>query len=217
VARHGLVIATDSERRLSFALRWSGTEPGAAAELASLAVDRARSWRGFREALSRWKMPVRRMMFADVDGNVGFQDAGIVPVRRGAEWIGWRTLDTLPHAFNTRSRSVGSTESAPAMADTESRAQFVHPLAVTAAARQRFDVEVKRPVPNDSPVRADFDLRDWDRSRAINAPGQSAYADSPHFRDLATLWSEGRWIELPFSEAAVQRHAQSTLMLVPGR
>lgn len=215
VTPHGLVVASDRERHLSFALRWSGTEAGAAAELGSLAIDRATDWSAFRAALSRWKMPVRRLVYADADGNVGFQDAGLVPVRRRTVWTGWRTLDDLPHAFNPSGRSVGS--SAPAMETrTDPRALFVHPLAVTAAARQRFDVEVARP-DLDSPVRADFDPGNWDRSRAANAPGQSEHVDSPHYLDLASLWAEGKLMGLPFSDAAVQQHAQATLLLVPKR
>ncbi len=217
VTAHGMVIAKDDERHLVFALRWSGTEAGAAPELASLDVDRAADWNAFRQALARWKMPVQRMVYADIAGNVGFQDVGLIPVRRRDDWIGWETLDTLPHAFNPRGRPVGSAEPAPSAAAAEPRALFVHPLAVTTAARRRFDIETSRPTPDDSPVRGDFDPGNWDRSRAINAPGQSAWADSPHFVDLAAQWSSGGWMELLFSDAAVERRAQSTLMLVPKR
>jgi penicillin amidase len=54
---HGVIIGNDRERHLAFALRWSGNEPGGAAELAALALNRARSAAEFRDALSRWKMP----------------------------------------------------------------------------------------------------------------------------------------------------------------
>ena len=36
---HGVIVASDRERHLAFALRWSGTEPGAAAELAAPALE----------------------------------------------------------------------------------------------------------------------------------------------------------------------------------
>jgi acyl-homoserine lactone acylase PvdQ len=102
-------------------------------------------------------------------------------------------------------------------ASIDPKALFIHPLAVTANARQRFEIQVARPSPDDSPVRADFDPGHWDRSRAVNAPGQSGHVDSPHYIDLAALWAEGRSIGLPFSDAAVQQRAQATLMLVPKR
>ena len=43
LTRHGVIVASDSGRHLAYAVRWSGFEPGAAAELGALALDRARS------------------------------------------------------------------------------------------------------------------------------------------------------------------------------
>jgi penicillin amidase len=60
-----------------------------------------------------------------------------------------------------------------------------------------------------------FDPADWDRSTASNAPGQSGFADSTNFADLAKLWSEGTRFPLAFGEQAVQAHAASTLTLTP--
>jgi penicillin amidase len=50
---------------------------------------------------------------------------------------------------------------------------------------------------------------------ATNAPGQSGSPTSPHFADLAKIWAAGEYFPLPFSEAAVQANAETTLMLVP--
>ena len=111
--RHGPIVATDRERHLAYVLRWSGAEPGTAGYLAAPAIDRARSWPEFREALSHWKAPGEHFVYADVDGNIGYQAAALVPIRRGwtgtlpapgwsgaYEWRGWYALDDLPHAFN---------------------------------------------------------------------------------------------------------------------
>jgi len=108
---HGVVIASDRQRHLAFTLRWSGMEAGAAGELAALSVDRARSAADLLDALKTWKMPVSEFVYADADGNVGRQVAGLVPIRasgNGAvpapgwtgafEWRGWHRLDELPHA-----------------------------------------------------------------------------------------------------------------------
>ncbi|MCU1382404.1 MAG: Penicillin amidase [Acidobacteria bacterium] len=99
---HGVIVASDLEHHLAFAIRWTGSEPGTAPEVAAPALDRARSATAFAGALARWKMPVRRMVFSDADGGRGSQVAGLVPVRRGwsgalpvpgwsgtAEWSGW--------------------------------------------------------------------------------------------------------------------------------
>jgi penicillin G amidase len=216
---HGVVVAADRERQQLFRVRWSGTEPGAAAELASLAVDRALGWQTFRDAMARWKMPARRAVYADADGNIGFQDAGLIPIRRAREWRGWQPVDTMPHAFNPPGAIVVD-HRGPATTATHSdtAAEFVHPLAITGALRQRFNIgPLSRPSPDDSPVRIELDPADWDRSRATNAPGQAEHVDGSHFRDLAAVWSAGEWMPLAFSDQAVAQHAQATLILLPKR
>src|SRR5439155_16880337 len=103
----------DRERHLAFTVRWTGAEPGTAAGLAEIAIDRARSWAAFRAALARWKAPAIDALYADVDGNIGRQAAALVPERRGWDgalpvpawpggfgWNGWRRPDTLPQALN---------------------------------------------------------------------------------------------------------------------
>ncbi len=110
---HGPIVAIDRERHLAYALQWIGAEPGTAGYLAALGLDRARSWPEFRAALSHWKAPGENFVYADVDGNIGYQAAALVPIRRtwngtlpvpgwaGAyEWRGWYALDDLPHALN---------------------------------------------------------------------------------------------------------------------
>jgi acyl-homoserine lactone acylase PvdQ len=96
------------------------------------------------------------------------------------------------------------------------RAVFAHPLAITDAARRRFDVgPIERPENGDQPIRLELTPRSWDDSRAMNAPGQSEVPDSSHYSDLATLWSAGKLFPLMFSDLAVSANAESTLMLVP--
>jgi penicillin amidase len=109
---NGVIVATDSERHLAFSLRWPGSEPGTAGELAALALARADSASGFRASLSRWKLPAVEVVYAAVDGAAGRQAAGLLPVRSGwdgalpapgwpgvFEWRGWRRPDELPHAM----------------------------------------------------------------------------------------------------------------------
>jgi penicillin amidase len=116
---NGVIVATDSERHLAYSVRWSGSEPGAAGELAALPLTRARSAADFRAALSRWKLPVVDVVFADADGLAGRQAAGLIPVRGGwdgalpapgwsglYEWRGWLHLDDLPHALLPRQGGV---------------------------------------------------------------------------------------------------------------
>jgi penicillin amidase len=216
---HGVIVAADFEHRSVFTVRWTGTEPGTAPELASLAIDRARNWTEFRDAVARWKTPAVRFAYADTDGNIGSQDAALIPIRGGGEWTGWRSFDDLPHAFNPPGDAIAAADASRDQRSTVSaQALFAHPLAVTAARRQRFNIgPLARPADDDSPLRAVFDAKDWDRSRAINAPGQSESPVTAHFSDLAALWSAGEAFPLAFSDGAVQANASATLTLVSAR
>jgi penicillin amidase len=94
---------------------------------------------------------------------------------------------------------------------------FVHPLSITTAARARFDVGPLARPPRDQQFQALFDARDWDRSRIVNAPGESESPDSPHFADMAISWAAGELVPFVFSDSAVQANARSVLTLVPRR
>jgi len=217
--QHGVIVASDREHGLVFSVRWSGAEPGGAAELGALMLDRARSWQEFRDALAHWRMPTRRFTYADVDGNRGFQLAALVPIRRGVEWTGWQTLDDLPHGVtpagrgaasdteDQRLRRAGTSDAAPIV--------FAHPLGITDATRQRFHIGPLEAQGDPRLFRVAFDPGDWDRSTAMNAPGQSESPSSAYFSDLAKLWANGQDVPLAFSDAAVQANAASTLMLIP--
>jgi len=110
---HGPVIYEDAARHRAYALRWVGSEPGSAGYLTSLSLDRARNWPEFLRALERWRVPSENLVYADVDGNIGWQAAGLTPVRRGwsgllpvpgaegrYEWQGFLSLSDLPRSYN---------------------------------------------------------------------------------------------------------------------
>jgi penicillin amidase len=390
---NGVIVATDSERHLAFVVKWSGSEPGAAGELAALALDRASSAAGFRTTLARWKLPIVDVVFADADGLGGRQVAGLVPERSGwdgalpapgwpgtHEWHGWRRPDDLPHAVLTRSggfivsanqntartnrldellagtheftaedfkrfqhditawnagqlvpllaplhapgsdveaarqqllrwdrrvsadstaaalyvfweealgRMLAGTHLAPDLVDDylaraglsvmallkPSRAwfdgdpaaardrllldalaaavarlsgpggrqdeplwgslhtlTFKHPLAITRAGRERFNIGPFALSGYSGTVLSTFpatdviggpsfseilDVSNWDRSIWTQAPGQSGSPESPHFADLARLWSTGEYFPMAFSEEAVKAAAESELTLRP--
>src|SRR5262249_9597258 len=156
-------------------------------------------WSEFRDALARWKMPPRRFEYRDIDSVQRYQVAALVPVRRGSEWVAWRTLDELPHGFASAVRTV-PTEAAPR--DSESprgTATFAHPLGITDALRQRYHIGPLTSAGDPRPFHIVFDPKDWDRARAMNAPGQSGSPASAHFSDLAKLWAVGEDLTLVFS------------------
>ena len=65
-------------------------------------------------------------------------------------------------------------------------------------------------------VRLVMDVGEWDRSMAINTPGQSGDAGNPHYRDLLPLWAAGQYVPLLYSRAAVERAAETMIELTPG-
>jgi penicillin amidase len=110
---HGPVIYEDKMARRAYALRWVGSEPGTAGYLASLTLNRVQNWKEFLNAMERWKVPSENLVYADVDGNIGWVAAGMAPIRKGwsgllpvpgaagnYEWQGFLPVSELPQAFN---------------------------------------------------------------------------------------------------------------------
>src|SRR5207248_1105070 len=115
------VIHQDSKRNRAYVLKWVGMEPGGAAYLGSLALDRAKSARNFQQALPSWKAPSENMVFADIDGNIGWVASGLTPVRKGwdgllpvsgargeYEWQKFLSVSELPQIHNPESHWIAT-------------------------------------------------------------------------------------------------------------
>ena len=117
---HGPVIYEDRQRNRAYALRWVGTEPGTAGYLAGLAVARARNWGDFLEAMERYKVPSENIVYADIAGNIGWQAAGLAPIRSNwsgvlpvpgegdYEWSGFRRMAELPRSYNPSTHFIAT-------------------------------------------------------------------------------------------------------------
>lgn len=64
-------------------------------------------------------------------------------------------------------------------------------------------------------VRIVVDVGSWDDSRWINAPGQSGDPRSPHYRDLAPIWAEGKYVPMLYSRAAIDAAASHVIEMKP--
>ena len=119
--RHGPVIWEDQASHRAVAVRWSGAEPGTAGYLGSLAIDRVQNWDDFVNAMARWKLPSENIVYADVDGDIGWIPAGLMPIRKNwsgllpvpghtgkYEWEGFRTIDELPRIHNPSQHYVAT-------------------------------------------------------------------------------------------------------------
>jgi penicillin G amidase len=60
-----------------------------------------------------------------------------------------------------------------------------------------------------------IDTSDWDRSVAVNTPGQSGQPGSLHYSDLMPLWDAGKYFPLAYSRKAVEEQTTDRLRLEP--
>ncbi len=110
--RHGPVVYEDRDNGLAYAVRAGWMEIGGAPYLASLRMNQAKTWEEFRDACNYSNIPGENMVWADVDGNIGWQSVGIAPIRRNwsglvpvpgdgrYEWDGYLEIRHKPHVFN---------------------------------------------------------------------------------------------------------------------
>ncbi len=63
------------------ALRWTALEPSRLID-SLLRLDKATNFAEFREALRSWDVPAQNIVYADVDGNIGYQVPGSQPIQR---------------------------------------------------------------------------------------------------------------------------------------
>ncbi|WP_037078628.1 penicillin acylase family protein [Neorhizobium vignae] len=64
-------------------------------------------------------------------------------------------------------------------------------------------------------VRLVMDVGDWDNSVCINTPGQSGDPRSPHYGDLASIWSKGEYVPLLYSDHRIAEETIHRIMLLP--
>ena len=95
-----------------YALKWTALQPGALSHSYEW-MGRAQNWQEFREALRDVSGPAQNVVYADVDGNIGFIVAAWIPIRKSGhgevpvpgdtdeyEWTGYIPFDELPQVLN---------------------------------------------------------------------------------------------------------------------
>jgi penicillin G amidase len=123
VTRHGPIFAREGNALL--AMRWTASEPGML-QYPILDINRAQNWAEFNAALARFPGPGSNFVYADVDGNIGYHAAGILPIRRGFsgsvpldgasgkfEWDGFIPYGELPSVFNPPSGIIATANQNP--------------------------------------------------------------------------------------------------------
>jgi penicillin amidase len=132
VTRHGPLLTSVIEGRIrpvvkedaireALALRWIHYDLVSTPRSVE-AINTASGWEDFREAVRHWPGPGQNMVYADVDGNIGWQFTGAIPIRpagsSGAaplpgwtgkhEWQGTVPFDELPASFNPEAGFVAT-------------------------------------------------------------------------------------------------------------
>jgi penicillin amidase len=136
-------------------VRWLGAYEGGWLT-ALLGMNRAKSAAELREAIRPWRVPTFSVVYADVEGHIGYQSAGRVPVRdvweRGYrpgwdpqhQWKGLIPFEGMPHVIDPARGWMATANNRPAPED------FAYPLSGTwaeglrhARIREMFEEKTK--------------------------------------------------------------------------
>jgi penicillin amidase len=119
LTRHGPIITeiVPGETR-ALALRWTLYD---GFRMSFFDVDSAQNWEEFRRAFSMLDEPGQNVVYADVDGNIGYQTTGKVPIRAAGdgslpvggaddahEWTSFIPFEKLPSVYNPPSGIIAT-------------------------------------------------------------------------------------------------------------
>ncbi len=124
VTRHGPIVTPliKGEKR-ELALEWTLYSPSGMT-FPFFDVNSAQNWKDFRAAFSKFSSPGQNVVYADMDGNIGYQATGLVPIRASGdgslpvngsddkhEWIGYIPFDKMPSVYNPPSGIIATANS----------------------------------------------------------------------------------------------------------
>ncbi len=192
---HGPLITdamTDTETSTlqPMALDWVGNQKEGLIS-AVLNLDHAQNWTDFRAALKNWAQAGQNFVYADQQGNIGYQATGNVPIRpkgddgllpvdgsSGAhDWQGYVPFDALPMLYNPPTHYVATANFRPYGSDYQYflGARFETPWRIT---RIREMIAAK-----DKLTQADMEAMQHDQhsvlARAIGAKLANLHSSDP--------------------------------------
>jgi penicillin amidase len=110
----------DLPEHYAIAMRWTALEPTRLFN-AIWAFDKAQNWEEFRTAARDFVVPAQNLVYADVQGNIGYQMPGNIPVRKNGDgrfpvpgwtgeydWEGYLPFEELPYVYNPSSGYVAT-------------------------------------------------------------------------------------------------------------
>ncbi len=109
------VPADDPAGEYAVSLKWTALSAGTT-PTAIFALNLAQDFEGFRAAAAKFEVPAQNLIYADIDGNIGYQTPGRLPIRGAGDgslpqpgwdsaydWQGFIPFDELPMSLNPSS------------------------------------------------------------------------------------------------------------------
>jgi len=184
-----------------YALEWTAINQPDLTLQAVLNVNKAQNWDQFRTALQDFGAPSQTFLYADVDGNIGVQIPGKIPVRAAGDgsapvpgdtgaydWTGYVPFDQLPSSYNPPEGLIEASNQLPSRSgpflgsefDPGYRAARVHELLDPVA---KIDVGLMRS------VQGDVKLTRAQLVAAAVSGAAPATADGKKVRELIGSWA----------------------------
>jgi len=105
-------VGIELPAQYAIAVKWTAFTPSSSF-VAPWMVNTAENFEEFREAASTARVPSQNLVYADIEGNIGYQAPGDIPIRKNGdgtlpvpgwtddyEWTGYIPFDELPYAYN---------------------------------------------------------------------------------------------------------------------
>ena len=107
------IAGVDFPQNYALSMRWTALDP-TCLMCAIWGFDTAQNWEEFRAAAAQFSAPSQNIVYADQQGNIGYQTPGNIPIRVDGhsgqypvpgwtgeyEWQRYIPFDELPYAFN---------------------------------------------------------------------------------------------------------------------
>ncbi|MBI5353712.1 MAG: penicillin acylase family protein [Chloroflexi bacterium] len=113
-------VGVDLPENYVIALQWTALTPSTPFE-AIWGFNKATNWEEFRIAARNFHVPAQNLLYADVDGNIGYQTPGDIPLRKNGDgtlpvpgwtgeydWNGYIPFEELPYTFNPQSGYIAT-------------------------------------------------------------------------------------------------------------
>lgn len=186
------------------ALAWQALEPSTLFD-ALLGFNRASNWEEFRAAAARFDVAAQNLVYADVDGHIGYQATGEIPIRRSGDgrypvpgwtseydWEGLVPFEDLPSLFDPSGGMIVTANQPVVGPDAEVFIGIDHAYGFRS---ERIRQLLEEAGPLDAAASASVQLDTYDASAAIVVPHVLELTpDDPAIETMQTVLD--RWAEV---------------------